>query len=79
MDNFLPMNSILNTEFQPKDLDITTHTKIKEEYNQSRVELSDEIIMLCISLDREMESTGRIKPRSASDDFQEDVMHITRH
>ncbi|KAG0008870.1 hypothetical protein BGZ80_002976 [Entomortierella chlamydospora] len=76
MDNFLAMNSIWNTEFQLKDLDTTTHTKIKEEYNQSRVELPDEIIMLCISLDREMESTGRIKPRSASNDFQEDIIHI---
>ncbi|KAF9353759.1 hypothetical protein BGX26_008485 [Mortierella sp. AD094] len=42
-----------------------------------RVALTDEMIMLCINLDREMESSGRIKLRSASDDFQEDSIHIS--
>ncbi|KAF9198278.1 hypothetical protein BGZ49_000930 [Haplosporangium sp. Z 27] len=76
MDSFLAMNSIWNTEFQLKDLDIATHKKIKEVYNWNRAAFTDESTMLCMSLDREMESTGRIKPRSASDDFQEDIIHI---
>ncbi|KAF8969292.1 hypothetical protein BGZ46_010702, partial [Entomortierella lignicola] len=76
MDSVLAMNSIWNTEFQVKDLDIATHKKIKAVYNWNRVAFTDESTMLCMSLDREMESIGRIKPRPASDDFQEDTIHI---
>ncbi|KAF9992071.1 hypothetical protein BGZ80_004898 [Entomortierella chlamydospora] len=76
MDSFLAMNSIWNTEFQLKDLDSSTHKKIKEIHNRDRVAFTNEMTILRTSLDHEMESTGRIKSRSASDDFQEDIIHI---